>query len=286
MNPLFQELLKLKAHIGKKQWNSSTASYLQGLRPSQRLFGNPSFKKVIPKNKNSGEKGENTSVEKSFQRIKSLKKRSYYVIFNLEKTLLYLSQSISFIQQVVQHSNQYKKTPHILFVTGKLHSSSGNLYLDIFRSIHNAKAQLSSSIKLSVLQNQWVGGLLTNWKQVSESLRVYTKFKQKFENFLYKHKIQFPIYEKYKKKYFGLIQLANTLPDLIIITNPEENEILIQEAFLLKIPIIALINSHTSPSLLKKIQYPIPGNNSSPYFTYFCLNLFFLTLARKEKLSR
>ena len=176
-------------------------------------------------------------------------------------------------------------------MSGKLSDSSGNFYLDLFRSI-NAKGSFnysenqsnykSSKVKLSVLQNQWVGGMLTNWKQVCESLRIYTKFKNKFETFLNKHNIQFSTYEKYKKKYFGLTPLANTLPDLIIITNPEKNDILIQEAFLLKIPIIALVNTHTSSSLLTKIQYPIPGNNNSPYFIYFCMNLFLLAMKFKN----
>lgn len=279
MNLLLNELLTMKAHIGKTHWSSQMLFALEGQRPSQKLFGNPSIQRLLlSKNKQLIENRQIKTILQSFQKVKNLKKRTHFLIFNLEITLFYLSQAVLFIQKSVQYS--FQKSPHILIVTGKLQSSSGRFSFDISRSLQVYKTQKSglSNIDFSILQGQTVGGMLTNWKQVCESLRIYSKFKKHFESFLIKHNIQFTTYEKYEKKYQGLTRLADNLPDFIIITNPENNENLIQEAFLLKIPIIALVNTNIPSRLLKQIQYPIPGNNASPYFNYFCINLFCLAM--------
>jgi ribosomal protein S2 len=68
------------------------------------------------------------------------------------------------------------------------------------------------------------------------------------------------------------------LPDVIIITNPEKNIIVIQEALKYQIPIIGFVDSNTSNHCIESIQYVIPGNNQSTEFIYFCLNLFAIIL--------
>lgn len=278
MNLLINELLKSKAHLGKKNWNRDTSPYILGLRPAQRILNNsPSKAIALPQNKMS----KKSVTFFPLKKIKLLKKRSLFAVFNLEKTLICLSQSIFFIQMLFKNSRQNNQIPHILIVGGKINNPSGSFHLDLFRIFNEwAHLKINSNPKakpiLSFVQDKWVGGMLTNWKQVSDSLRVYTKFK--FESFLQKHLIHFPIYEKYNKRYFGLTQIGTSVPDLIIIINPEENEILIKEAFILKIPVIAFTNSDLANILFAKIQYPIPGNNTSPQFVYFCLNLLFTAM--------
>lgn len=307
MNVLINELLKSKAHLGKKNWNHNTSPYILGFRPAQRVIKNSPSKiklSTLSLNKMSDQRPALTTKDSGpfgLSRVKSvvsfplkqkklLKKRSLFAVFNLEKTLICLSQAVSFIHMLFKNSklkNQHlqgsqnsgsKGTfgPHILIVGGKINNPSGSFHLDLFRIFSGLNLNIKPT--LSFVQDKWVGGMLTNWKQVSESLRVYTQFKFKFENFLQKHLIHFPIYEKYNKRYSGLTQIGTSVPDLIIITNPEENEILIREAFILKIPVIAFTNSDLAKLLFAKIQYPIPGNNTSPQFVYFCLNILFTAM--------
>ena len=60
----------------------------------------------------------------------------------------------------------------------------------------------------------------------------------------------------------------NQKPDLIFLINPNENQSILNEAYRLHIPVIAFTESSTNP---KEINYPIPVNNYSIKFIYFCL---------------
>jgi ribosomal protein S2 len=99
------------------------------------------------------------------------------------------------------------------------------------------------------------------------------------------HNIQIPLYQKAKKRYEGLQLSKNNksskyIPDIIILTNPDQNSIVIKEAQLFKIPVIGFADSNTNTF---GIDYIIPGNNKSIYFMYFCLNLITITLQKTRK---
>lgn len=129
---------------------------------------------------------------------------------------------------------------------------------------------------LSYVHYKWVGGTLTNWKQVSKSVLTYAKFAERCEKFIYHSTIDFPRYKKIKECFHGLITkkqgkvyLAfNEKPDLVFIMNPNENQHIIAEANKMHIPVIALVESNTC---LKGISYPIPANAYSAFFIYYCL---------------
>jgi len=129
---------------------------------------------------------------------------------------------------------------------------------------------------ISFVNYKWVGGTLTNWKQVSKSVLKFAKFSERCETFLIKNGIDFPKYTRVKKCFQGLLYkdnkkmlLAfNQKPDLIFLINPNENQSILNEAYRLHIPVIAFSESSTNP---QKITYPIPINNYSIKFIYFCL---------------
>lgn len=129
---------------------------------------------------------------------------------------------------------------------------------------------------LSYVSYKWVGGTLTNWKQISKSVVTFAKFSERCDTFLVKNGIDFPKYTRVKKCFQGLLYRENQKmvlafnhkPDLIFLINPHENQSILNEAHRLNIPVIAFIESSTNP---KEITYPIPVNNYSIKFMYFCL---------------
>lgn len=129
---------------------------------------------------------------------------------------------------------------------------------------------------ISYVSYKWIGGTLTNWKQISKSVLTFAKFSQRCENFLVKNNIDFPKYGKVKKCFQGLLYKENKKmvlafnqkPDLIFLINPNENQSILNEAYKLHIPVIAFTESSTNP---KEIPYPIPINNYSVKFIYYCL---------------
>jgi small subunit ribosomal protein S2 len=123
---------------------------------------------------------------------------------------------------------------------------------------------------------KWIGGTLTNWKQISKSVLTFAKFSERCENFLIKNNIDFPKYVRVKKCFQGLLYKENQKmllafnqkPDLIFLINPNENQTILNEAYRLHIPVIAFTESNTNP---KEITYSIPVNNYSMKFIYYCL---------------
>jgi ribosomal protein S2 len=143
----------------------------------------------------------------------------------------------------------------------------------------NTKTSNCRSLKtplISYVSYKWIGGTLTNWKQISKSVLTFAKFSERCEKFLVKNGIDFPKYTRVKKCFQGLLykenqkmSLAfNQKPDLIFLINPNENQSILNEAYRLHIPVIAFTESSTNP---KEINYPIPVNNYSIKFIYFCL---------------
>lgn len=121
---------------------------------------------------------------------------------------------------------------------------------------------------LSFSGNRWIGGSLTNWGSISQMIYRSAQISRKFDSFLRANRIQLPRYEKIKEAYPGFLALSGggvqlrltRQPDLLFLTNPNENRHVIEEARTLKIPVVALVDSNTD---LLNITIPIPINSNS-----------------------
>jgi small subunit ribosomal protein S2 len=159
------------------------------------------------------------------------------------------------------------------FASLTLQSKSTSLVSENF--ILNKYKHLNT-LNISYCCFKWVGGALTNWKQISKSVLTFAKFSERCENFLIKNNIEFPRYKKIRSCFQGLLNKKQgktflsfyEKPDLIFLINPNENRNLIKEATKLHIPIVALVESNTN---IKGITYPIPLNIYSLVFLYYCI---------------
>jgi small subunit ribosomal protein S2 len=171
---------------------------------------------------------------------------------------------------------------HILIINTNPEYFILNKNLSLLTLEHNShgflsrKYQTLATRKISYCCYKWVGGSLTNWKQISKSVLTFAKFSERCEKFLIKNNMDFPRYKKIKTCFKGLIakQENKTVlafhekPDLIFLLNPNENQSIISEANKLHIPIVAFTESNTN---IKAITYPIPINGYSLNFIYYCL---------------
>ena len=141
---------------------------------------------------------------------------------------------------------------------------------------------------LSYSNEKWIGGLLTNWNQISKNIHIFAKFSKNLNNFVIENNINFPQYKKMNKTLKGFFKYTGKenktiaaktkkhyflafkkKPDLIFLINPSHNKNIINEAIRLNIPIIAVTDTNNS---LSGITLPIPSNNNSIFFVYLCLN--------------
>ena len=163
-------------------------------------------------------------------------------------------------------------------------------YIKLFENMRLVLIKNLQQINVSFCVQKWVGGTLTNWSQISKSVRTFAQFAERFDKFLSINNIYFPRYTKMKKCFQGFIYIKNNSlhmgfqkkPDVIFLINPNENRHIIDEAKILNIPVIAITDSSTD---LSGISYPIPANNNSIFFVYLCLNWIFQLANIAKKLS-
>ena len=72
-------------------------------------------------------------------------------------------------------------------------------------SLENEKIRTFSG-KVFFCNEKWTGGLLSNWKKVSNSVETFDRFSNAFGPFLRENKIQFSTYKEMKKRYNGLLE--------------------------------------------------------------------------------
>jgi len=216
-----------------------------------------------------------------------LGERNKGFVFDLESTLFCFKRSFQVIQ------NLRTKNAKILFV------NTNPKYAELVR-------QTAEAMNQAYMNNSWVGGSLTNWKQVSRSVLLFHSFEQKFQNrneTASKKLISVSNLRTYslaKKKFEGLAPLVKNgnlcLPDFIFVINPYENQLLLQEAKKFQIPVMCFVDTSSKSenfqvvvenfggNIHHKIDYILPGNSQSLEYMYFCLNLLVIEWKRGEAL--
>nr|UIO59431.1 ribosomal protein L2 [Chlorella desiccata (nom. nud.)] len=231
----------------KKYWHPLMSDFLLGIRHKTAIFNAHIIKK---------------SILRAFYMIALvLKNNGHILIINTNQEYSHLARNLSFL------TLQKKST----IFTGSHHQ-----VIDGSQSLVNKYHHLYTG-NISYCAYKWVGGTLTNWKQISKSVLTFAKFSERCENFLIRNNIDFPRYKKIKTYFQGLLSKKSTgqttlafyeKPDLIFLINPNENRNVIMEATKLHIPIVAFVESNTD---IKGITYPIPVNIYSISFIYFCI---------------
>lgn len=111
---------------------------------------------------------------------------------------------------------------------------------------------------------RWLGGMLTNWKTVSQSIKTLKKIEENLANDkLELNKKERLVLQRQKEKLdqaLGGIKNMGGYPDLIFVIDTYKESLAIAEAKKLNIPIMAIVDSNCNPD---GIKFPIPGNDDS-----------------------
>nr|YP_001315128.1 ribosomal protein S2 [Chlorokybus atmophyticus]ABO15120.1 ribosomal protein S2 [Chlorokybus atmophyticus] len=279
-----RQLFNENAHLGHQLWNYGTSSFIVGRKNNTSIINLEETKVALKRSLKvvnylfKTKKKETRKLVPAQQG--SIKPRkvgntegwsvTQKYTFDLTKSMENTSQ----LQQKVTGARFIKETSN----QGSYHEVVGHILFFNTNPEYNKIVRLAAKLTdQSYLNNKWLGGLLTNWKEINLSLGLFQKFEDLYKSFLIRKNISFSRYKKMKKSFEGISPLKKR-PNLIIFLNPNQNEIPIREAFNLNIPIIALVDSNTPPRLLSQITYPIPGAQTSLPFIYFFLNLVVKTI--------
>lgn len=115
------------------------------------------------------------------------------------------------------------------------------------------------------ITSRWLGGLLTNWEQVSKSLRrmieIETGLKEgKFDMYTKRERVLLDKERQRQERFFGGIRELKGKPDALFIIDPSREKVTVLEASRNNIPMVALIDSNTNP---EPIDLPIPANDDA-----------------------
>ena len=175
-------------------------------------------------------------------------------ILDLSQTIPLLHRALTAVRDVTKSGGR------ILFVGTKRQGQ------EIIANAANDCAQY-------YMNHRWYGGTLTNWKTISNTIKRLRTIEDLLDNDdlsgLTKKELLKLNREKEKlDTSIGGIKDMGGLPDLIFVLDTVKEQIAIQEATKLNIPIAAVIDSNSNPD---GITYPIPGNDdSTKAISLFC----------------
>ena len=173
-----------------------------------------------------------------------------------------LSQTVPLLHQALkQISDTVSRGGRVLFVGTKRQASD----------IVAATAQRSAQYYVN---SRWLGGMLTNWKTISNSIQRLCKLDEllagEAHGFTKKERLNLEREREKLDKALGGIKDMGSTPDLMFVIDTNKEAIAIQEAKRLGIPIVAIIDSNCDPD---KIDFPIPGNDDAARAIQFYCDL-------------
>jgi small subunit ribosomal protein S2 len=167
-------------------------------------------------------------------------------IINLEKTMPMLSDVVNYVGRLA--SNKAK----ILFVGTK-------------RAAQESIREHAKRCGMPYVDHRWLGGMLTNYKTVRQSIFRLKELKEMqekglFEGMIKKEALMLTRELDKLERGLGGIQDMGGLPDALFVVDVGFENIAVEEARRLKIPVIGIVDTNNSPD---NIDYIVPGNDDS-----------------------
>ena len=114
------------------------------------------------------------------------------------------------------------------------------------------------------VNHRWLGGMLTNWKTISNSIKRYKKLsedlKREDTGFTKKEILKLGVERDKLERSLGGIADMKKIPNMIFIIDTNIEALAVKEAIKLNIPVVAIVDTNSNPS---GISFPIPGNDDA-----------------------
>ena len=172
-------------------------------------------------------------------------KRDSVHIIDLTQTLELTNKALQKIYEVIANNGK------ILFISTKKQASE-------------SIAELAKNTGQYYVNYRWLGGMLTNWGTISNSIKKLQKIdidlKAENRGFTKKELLKMGIQRDKLQRSLGGISEMKKIPDLVFIIDTNYESLAIKESIKLGIPIIAILDTNSNPD---GIDYPIPGNDDA-----------------------
>ena len=138
------------------------------------------------------------------------------------------------------------------------------LFISTKKQASDAIADLAKSTNQYYVNYRWLGGMLTNWGTISNSIKklqkINTDLSSENRGFTKKELLKMSTQRDKLERSLGGISDMKTIPDLVFVIDTNYESLAIKESIKLGIPIIAILDTNSNPD---GIDYPIPGNDDA-----------------------
>ena len=166
-------------------------------------------------------------------------------IIDLSQTVPLFARALDFVQATVRAGGK------VLFVGTK-------------RQAQEPIAEAARRSGQHFVNHRWLGGMLTNWKTISQSIKRLKSLDEQLSGEitgLTKKEILQLTRERDKLELsLGGIRDMGGIPAVMFVIDANKEELAIKEANVLGIPVVAILDSNVDPN---GIAFPIPGNDDA-----------------------
>jgi len=166
-------------------------------------------------------------------------------IIDLSQSVPLFARALDFITQTVQRGGK------VLFVGTK-------------RQAQEPIAEAAQACGQHYVNHRWLGGMLTNWKTISNSIKRFKSLEEQLSGdtagLTKKEVLQLTRERDKFEKSLGGIRDMGGLPDVMFVIDTNKEELAVKEANVLGIPVVAILDSNSDPT---GIAFPVPGNDDA-----------------------
>ena len=166
-------------------------------------------------------------------------------ILDLSQTVPLMARALDFISATVQAGGK------VLFVGTK-------------RQAQEPIAQAARASGQHYVNHRWLGGMLTNWKTISGSIKRFKALEEQLSGdtagLTKKEVLQLTRERDKLELSLGGIRDMGGIPDVMFVIDANKEELAIKEANVLGIPVVAILDSNVSP---EGISFPVPANDDA-----------------------
>ena len=166
-------------------------------------------------------------------------------ILDLSQTVPLFARSLEFVAATVQAGGK------VLFVGTK-------------RQAQEPIAQAARASGQHYVNHRWLGGMLTNWKTISGSIKRLKSLEEQLggdtTGLTKKEVLQLTRERDKLELSLGGIRDLGGIPDVMFVIDANKEELAIKEANVLGIPVVAILDSNVSPD---GIAFPVPANDDA-----------------------
>tara|TARA_B100001013_G_scaffold262804_1_gene165312 strand:+ start:1299 stop:2177 length:879 start_codon:yes stop_codon:yes gene_type:complete len=138
------------------------------------------------------------------------------------------------------------------------------LFVSTKKQATDSITNLAKDTSQFYVNHRWLGGMLTNWKTISNSIKRYKKLsidlKEGNTGFTKKEILKMGMQRDKLERSLGGIAEMIKIPDMIFVIDTNVEDLAVKEALKLNIPIVAILDTNSDPV---GINYPIPGNDDA-----------------------